>query len=157
MLCYVSSRNPIFKYLNRRLVSEFFAPFMILFLMANQRYQRKVCVQLYNVVCTVHVYLVTVYRLVQHQALIYSQASNCVVLDQLQDNNLYLAVDFIKITKVAIQAGILKSFTQAINNFCLNYIFVLANTNMASVRNRRSNYLHLRFYHFCYKKCSSSL
>jgi hypothetical protein len=60
-------------------------------------------------------------------------------MDQSVDNKLYLAVDWIKVTKVAIEAGILKYFTRAINTFCLNYICVLANTNMASVRNRRSN------------------
>jgi len=49
--------------------------------------------------------------LVQKYTLIYSKASNCIVLDQLVDNNLYLAVDLINITKVAIEAGILKSFT----------------------------------------------
>jgi hypothetical protein len=32
------------------------------------------------------------------------------MLDQLVDNNLYVAVDLINITKVAIEAGILKSF-----------------------------------------------
>ena len=58
-----------------------------------------------------HVYPVIVYRLVQKYTLIYSKASNCIVLDQLVDNNLYLAVDLINITKVAIEAGILKSFT----------------------------------------------
>jgi hypothetical protein len=59
----------------------------------------------------VHVYPVIVYRLVQQYALIYSEASNFIGPDQLLDNNLYLSVDLIDITKVAIEAGILKSFT----------------------------------------------
>jgi hypothetical protein len=62
-------------------------------------------------------------------------------MNQFVDNKLNLAVDWIKVTKVAIGAGILKYFTQAINTylFGLYLCTVLANKNMASVRNGRSN------------------
>jgi hypothetical protein len=59
----------------------------------------------------VHVYLVIFYKLFRQYTLIYTQASKYTVLDQRVDNNLYLADNLIDITKVAIEAVILKSFT----------------------------------------------
>jgi hypothetical protein len=65
----------------------------------------------------VHVYQVILYGFVQQFALTYSQARKCIMMDQFVDNKLYLAVDWIKVTKVAVGAGILKYFTQAINTY----------------------------------------